>query len=319
MTPRPPRPWRGRSDSSTRFPCPISVTKRSRFSLSAGGSHPVHTTRPPSPTPTPTLESRGNVILAAGDNAMCGSEEASWTAAMMEVFPDDILLMGDISNDYGTVEQYADCFDPDWGRYKTRIHAVPGNHDYYSGGGPFYDYFGPAAGPAGVGYYSFDLYGWHIIGLNSNCDLVGGCAPDSTQYQWLVEDLNSHPAQCTLAFWHHPFFSSLIAGGSTNMFYFIQALYDAGADVVLNGHNHVYNRFLPMDPQGNVDLKRGLREFVAGTGGAWLQSDFVDPPEREVEISTWGLLRLELGEGYYRWSFYDTDLQLLDDGEGWCH
>ncbi|HQL38900.1 MAG TPA: metallophosphoesterase [Anaerolineaceae bacterium] len=271
------------------------------------------------PAPTPTEPTPLPAILAAGDVAVCEPGMTAQTAGLLRHLPGEILVLGDASNNHGSTEQYANCFHPTWGQYLNRMYVVPGNHDYESGGDPFYSYFGAAAGPPGLGYFSFDLHGWHIIGLNTVCGQVDRCSESTEQYQWLINDLAAHPSQCSLVFWHNPYFSPLPTGGAENLEPFFRAIHAAGADIVLNGHDHVYVRYAPMDPEGNIDPENGVREFIVGTGGAYLQTNFVSLPAEEMRISTWGLLQLELGEGFYRWSFFDLEMQVLDSGEDWCH
>jgi len=271
------------------------------------------------PEPTDTPEPSLSVILAAADVAMCNSGDKEIVANLLDGLPGEILLAGDISNENGTAEDYQNCFAPAWGRHLGRMHVVPGNHDYYGGGTPFYDYFGGAAGPYMQGWYSFDVGSWHIIGLNSECGRAVSCAPGSEQYEWLQADLAANSNRCTLAFWHISLISSWVEGGWVEVRPFWELLYAANADVVINGHTHVYDRYAPMDPYGNPDPERGLRQFIVGTGGAYLQTDFVMPATIESHIQSWGVLRLELGPDYYNWAFITTDGSIADQGTGYCH
>ena len=274
-------------------------------------------TDPPEPTDFP---SNGlPVVLAAADVAMCNMGDNEIVAHLLDHLSGEILLAGDVSNDNGTADDYQNCFAPAWGRHLGRMHVVPGNHDYNAGGQAFYDYFGGAAGPYMKGWYSFDLGDWHIIGLNSECEREVDCFAGSEQAEWLAADLAAHPNACTLAFWHHPIVSSWDGGNSMAVQPFWELLYAANADLIINGHNHVYNRFMPMDPQQNPDPARGIRQFVVGTGGAYLQSEFDNPPTREFLQASWGVLRLELGPNYYNWAFITTDGLIADQGTGYCH
>jgi hypothetical protein len=189
---------------------------------------------------------------------------------------------------------------------KKRIHPAAGNHDYLTrGASGYFDYFRSAAGGRGKGYYSYDLGAWHIIVLNSNCADVGGCDESSAQGRWLRADLQQHPVMCTLAYWHHPLFSSGTEHGSdpaTKPLW--QVLFDAGADVVLSGHEHNYERFAPQDASGHLDRDRGIREFVIGTGGA---SHYpIGKALRNSEArndDTFGVLELTLHSSGYDWRF----------------
>jgi hypothetical protein len=182
------------------------------------------------------------ILVAVGDIASCSSDGDEATAALLDGLSGTIATLGDHAYRSGTPQEFADCYDPSWGRHKDRTRPAPGNHDYEtSGAAGYFDYFGAAAGEPGKGYYSYDLGTWHIVVLNSNCSQVGGCGEGTPQEQWLREDLAAHPATCTLAYWHHPLFSSGTEhGGNESMQPVWQALYDAGADVVLAGHEHNY-------------------------------------------------------------------------------
>jgi hypothetical protein len=192
---------------------------------------------------------------------------------------------------------------------------VPGNHEYDSAGAaPYYDYFGASAGPAGLGFYSFDLGAWHIVALNSNIPVDAGSAEAS----WLRQDLIAHPAQCTLAYWHHPLFSSGGYGDEPAMRDFWRILYAAGADVVLNGHEHFYERFGAQDPGGSPDPARGLREFIVGTGGAPVRDRVTVHANSEMVLSEHGVLKLTLRGGGYDWEFVPVS-GVGDAGSGTCH
>src|SRR6185437_10164083 len=191
------------------------------------------------------------------------------TARILDGIGGTVFALGDNAYPSGRTEDYRNCYDPSWGRHFGRTRPVPGNHDYESPGAePYYTYFGAQAGPAGLGYYSFDLGAWHIIALNSNIP----AQINSAQGQWLQADLAANAGtKCTLAMWHHPLFTSGLNGDSADMRDFWQLLYAGGADVVLNGHDHDYERFAPQDPNGRPDAARGIREFVVGTGGGVLR------------------------------------------------
>ncbi|GGM20782.1 MULTISPECIES: CBM96 family carbohydrate-binding protein [Micromonospora] len=262
----------------------------------------------------------GNVLLNAGDISACATTGAAQTAQIISREAGTVLAGGDLT-DSGTAAQLANCYGPTWGRFKDRTKPILGNHDYLTAGAvPTFDYFGPVL-PRGKGYYSFDQAGWHIIVLNTNCSQVGGCQAGSPQEQWLRADLAAHPTRCTLAQYHHPLFSS---GGreSSNVRPLFQALYDAGAEIVVNGHNHQYERFAPQNPSGVADPARGIREFVVGTGGRSLMATFPEPAANsEVRNGrTFGVLKLVLSPQSYTWQFLPvTGATFTDSGTGTCH
>ena len=262
-------------------------------------------------------------VLAAGDIASCGSGGDEATAALLDARPNALILtLGDNVYDSGTATEFANCFDPTWGRHKGRIRPALGNHEYgvFRAGG-YFGAFGAAAGEAPLGFYSFDLGAWHIIVLNSNCEVVG-CAFGGTQERWLREDMGLHPAQCTLAIWHHPRWSSGTTHGPTPAVApLYQALHDAGADVVLSGHEHNYERFQPLDPVGVFDPARGIRQFVVGTGGVGHYPFGPPLPTSEVRNdNTFGLLALTLRPNSYQWQFVpEAGKTFTDSGSASCH
>jgi hypothetical protein len=232
-----------------------------------------------------------------------------------------ILVLGDIQYEDGALAKFAVSYEPSWGRVKELTKPVPGNHEYGTDGAAgYFRYFGAAAGDPAKGYYSFDLAGWHLVALNSNCSEVGGCDDGSPQEQWLRADLAANPAACTLAYWHHPRFSSGEHGSSTTYEAFWRALYDAGADVVLAGHDHDYERFAPQAPDGSRDLTRGLREFVVGTGGRGLRRfPSIAPNSEARDDSSLGVLELTLGSRAYSWEFRPAVGTSRDRGSSRCH
>jgi 3',5'-cyclic AMP phosphodiesterase CpdA len=213
-----------------------------------------------------------------------------------------VFTLGDNSQDEGTEKQYQECYGPTWGRHKERTRPVPGNHDYGTAqGAPYFAYFGAFIGK---GYYSYTVGTWHIIAMNSMIPAGAG----SEQAQWLQADLAANPAVCTLAYWHHPVFSSGAAGVSARMKYAFKLLYNAGADVILNGDTHHYERFAPMGPSARIEPDRGIRQFVVGTGGASLNPFGPRWPATEVrDNTTWGVLKLTLHSGSYSWDFIPVE------------
>ena len=276
---------------------------------------PVHSF--PTPPPTPA------VLIAAGDIASCNSSGDEATAALVEGIDGVVATLGDSVYTRGTPDEFAECFDPSWGRFKDRIRPATGNHEYLTpGAAGYYEYFGAAAGEPTQGYYSYDHGAWHIIVLNSVCWEVGGCTDEDPQAQWLEADLRAHPAQCTLAYWHYPRFSSGQHGDSDIVSAYWRILADAGAEIVLTGHDHDYERLAPMNAVGEEDLDFGMRQFVVGTGGA-SHYPFPDspPPNSQVrDATTFGVLVLKLYQDRYEWEFVPVSGgSFIDAGSGVCH
>ena len=274
--------------------------------------------RPPS-AERGTLADTMAVLVGAGDIADCDSRGDEETAALLDAIPGTVFTAGDNAYGDGTPEQFARCYAPSWGRHKARTRPSPGNHDYETeGAGAYYAYFGARAGPAGRGYYSYDLGGWHIVSLNSNVAMDAG----SPQEQWLRADLAATTKRCTLAYWHHARFSSSSSHGSQKQTQPLwKALYDHAAEIVISGHDHTYERFALQTPDGVADPDRGIRQFVVGTGGA-SQYDFGPPlPNSEVRDNTsHGVLKLTLARGSYSWAFVPAaGGAFTDSGRGTCH
>lgn len=248
-------------------------------------------------------------VLAAGDIAMCNRENDEATAKLIESEPDaTVLALGDLAYPDGSAEDFAECFDPSWGSFATRIRPVPGNHEYRTDGAqPYFDYFGSSAGEPGKGWYSFALGDWHAVALNSNCDDVG-CDEGSPQETWLRADLEQHSERCTLAYWHEPPFSSGVRhGGTKSVEDLWQALVDYDVDILLASHEHLYERTAPLDADGAVDPEQGVRLFVVGTGGGELYELGERIPGSEAAINdTHGVLKLTLRSGGYDWEFVPT-------------
>lgn len=258
------------------------------------------------------------VLVGSGDIAHCRSDGDEITADMLDNIPGTVFTTGDNVYRDGSPEEFANCYDPTWGRHKDRTYPSPGNHDYHTADAAgYFEYFGSRAGAPGRGYYSYDLGTWHIIVLNSNLPVSG----DSAQEAWLRADLAAHPVACTLAYWHHPRFSSGTVHGSSERIEPIwRALYDYGADVVLAGHEHNYERFAPQDPQGNADPARGIRQFVIGSGGRSHYEFGFPIANSEVRNSdTNGLLKLTLHDGHYSWEFIpEPGKSFTDSGTAPC-
>jgi hypothetical protein len=291
------------------------------------------TTPPPSPPPG----SGDKVIAAAGDIA-CDPASASYRGGagtssechmratsdlILDIAPDAVLTLGDNQYENGALEKFRASYHPTWGRVLGVTRPAVGNHEYQTrGAAGHFDYFGAAAGDRSKGYYSFNLGNWHLISLNSNCAEIGGCGRGSPQESWLRADLAAHPAACTLAYWHHPRFSSGSSHGndpSTDGLW--RALYDAGAEVILNGHDHDYERFAPQTPDGAADPARGIREFIVGTGGKSHHGFGTVRANSQVRNgSVFGVLELTLRASSYAWRFLpDTGGAAVDSGSTVCH
>ncbi|MGH7537913.1 MAG: Ig-like domain-containing protein [Gemmatimonadales bacterium] len=264
------------------------------------------------------------IILTAGDISDCGNNNDEATAQILDanpVFP--VYILGDNVYENGTTSEFNNCYNPTWGRHKARTFASAGNHEYNtSGATPYYNYFGAAAGPAGLGYFSYEQGAWHIIVLNTNISM----GSSSAQGQWLAADLAAHPNLCSLAYFHHPLYSSTGGSGSGGVTYSgVRPLYDqlyaAGVDVILAGHRHFYERMAKMKPDGTADDVRGFREFIVGTGGKSGGSVSNSHPRTEVANgTTFGVMRMHLYDDSYAWKFLPVAGKTFSDsGSTACH
>jgi hypothetical protein len=267
------------------------------------------------PLPTRTL-------IAVGDIASCTSTADEATAQLVATLPGVLATLGDLAYESGTTDEFAQCYDPMWGQFKSRTRPAPGNHEYGSpGAAPYFAYFGSRAGTGAGGYYSYNLGAWHVVALNSNCGPAGGCGAGSPQELWLRDDLRKSWAKCTLAYWHHPRFSSGQHGSDATVAPLWQALVDARAEIVLSGHDHDYERFMPQAADGTLDPVNGIREFVVGTGGKSLYPIVGQAPNSSIRDSqTYGVLRLTLARGRYSFRFLPVlGGTFTDSGRGVCH
>jgi len=259
------------------------------------------------------------VLVGAGDIGSCASGGDEATASLLDDIPGTIFAAGDLAYENGSADDFTSCYAPSWGRHKSRTRPAPGNHEYFTfGASAYFDYFGSAAGDPDEGYYSYELGPWHIIALNSNLRVD----PGSPQEQWLRQDLANSKTRCTLAYWHHPRFSSGADHGSDPaMASLWQALYDYGVEVVISAHDHIYERFAPQTPSGSLDIAKGIREFLVGTGGA--SRDLIGEPQPNSEVrsnSAWGVLKLTLFRDRYDWKFIHVPGETFTDaGSGSCH
>jgi len=262
------------------------------------------------------------VLVGAGDIASCDSRGDGATAKLLRSISGTVFVAGDNVYENGTLSEYRTCYARTWGHYKKRTKPVVGNREY---GTPrasgYFDYFGKAAGKRGKGYYSYDRGAWHIVALNSECEYVrGGCAQNSPMLTWLKRDLAADPARCTLAYFHRPLFSSGQNGNDAKMKPIWDVLYDAKADVVVSGHDHVYERFARQTPRGGRS-NRGIREFVVGTGGA-SHGEFrkIKDNSQVRNDKTYGVLKLTLRPTNYSWKFVPVeDKTFTDSGNTTCN
>jgi len=277
-------------------------------------------------TATSAKESEDPVLVGAGDIASCDDlAGAEATAKLIEKIPGTVFAAGDLAYPDGSDEQFANCYAPTWGRFKDRTRPAPGNHEYHKGGGAtgYARYFGTAAGDPDKGYYSYELGAWHIVVLNSECVEVGGCEAASPQGLWLNQDLAQHPAGCTLAYFHKPLFSSGGKhGNDPEMKPLWDTLYHRGADIVINGHDHDYERFAAQDPEGHRDAQHGIREFVVGSGGknSHRQMGAAKPNSEARNDDAFGVLKLTLHSKGYDWEFVpEAGKTFKDSGSDSCH
>ena len=274
----------------------------------------VRTPTGPTPPPPPTGPA---VLVGAGDIAECGVPGAEATARLLDAIEGIIFTAGDNAYYQGSLRDFQRCFEPTWGRHKDRIRPLPGNHEYETpGAAGYFAYFGDAAAPEAPGFYSYDAGSWHVIAVNTSApvDALSG------QFAWIKADLASHPGRCTLAVVHHPYFSSGVNGGYSWIRPLWELFYAEGVDVVVSGDDHVYERFAPQDPNGRVDLARGIRQFVVGTGGAHLTRFVGSKPNSEARALVWGVIKFTLGVGGYQWEFIPVAGESFrDSGAELCH
>lgn len=282
-----------------------------------------------------STESEKNIVVVAVGDISCSTESPNYNGGLgnssgchmkqtaelaRRLHPDALLLLGDLQYEKGDLEQFQQSYAKTWGAHdlKVRSKPSPGNHEYATrDAAGYYSYFGDAAGDPAKGYYSYDLGGWHLVALNSNCDDVP-CGEGSQQLSWLKNDLKQHKAKCTLAYYHHPLFSSGSHGNNNFMKPVYSTLYNNGVDLVLAGHDHLYERFDLNDADGQPNPS-GVRGFVVGTGGKSLYPFRKQELGSEVRISSaFGVLKLELAIDSYIWQFIDEQGNVLDAGSEAC-
>jgi hypothetical protein len=275
---------------------------------------------PPVPPAPPVADAA--VLVGAGDIASCFSGGDEATAALLDGIAGTVFTAGDNAYESGTPEEFAACYEPSWGRHRARTLPAAGNHEYVTpGAAGHFAYFGAAAGPAGLGYHAYDIGAWRAYVINSNCWAIGGCGSGSAQEAWLRADLAANPRSCILAYWHHPRFSSGQHGGDASVDAIWQALYNHGAELVVNGHDHDYERFAPQSPGGLFDPATGIRQIVVGTGGASLRPFAGLAANSEARSAdAFGVIVLGLSPGSYSWQFVPAaGAGFTDSGSGTCH
>ncbi len=257
-------------------------------------------------------------LVAAGDIASCFWSGDEATARLLDRIGGVVATLGDNAYPNGSDNDYRRCYHRSWGRHLDRTRPAVGNHEYKTkDAAGYFRYFGDRAGPRGKGWYSYDHDGWHLVVLNSDEPLDRG----TEQFRWLVNDLRRHPARCTLAYFHHPRWSSGRHGGKERVLDAYRAMYDAGVDVVLSGHDHHYERFAPQDPVGRRDPVRGIRQFVVGTGGAPSYRLRERSPNSEaIAAHVRGVLRRVFHEDGYEWEFVPIRARAFTDrGRAACN
>src|SRR5215510_7464920 len=283
--------------------------------VSACGANPIGPGPSPSPSPSPDATA---TLVGAGDIGWCGADGGpALTAALLDTIGGTVFTVGDNAYFNGSILDYSQCYDPTWGRHKSRTRPIPGNHEYTApGAAGYFGYFGEAAGNEGEGWYAYRLGAWHGFALNSETSAF----PGSQQYVWLRNELAANPTRCALAYFHTPVFGSGANGSNTQMQAVWALLQESGIEVIVSGHNHSYERFAPQDSNGRLD-PRGIREFVVGTGGAPLTGFRSVVANSEVRDSNaWGVLKLTLRPDAYDWQFVPIAGQSFSDsGTGVCH
>ncbi len=278
------------------------------------------TTPAPTPTgptePTPPVGTGSATISVMGDTGWCGSPAMAPLARLLANLEGLILLAGDLAYPNGSLDDFRRCFHPDFGGLLPRMRTAPGNHEYVTAGASgYFTYFGDAAGPDRTGYHAFRVAAWKVLMLNSSVPLGRG-AP---QYEWVRQQLQSEPTRCTLAVIHHPFDSSGPNGPNPWLRPAWELMHGLGVDLVVNGHDHLYERFAPVDASQRPDPATGIRQFTVGTGGAALSGRARAAAASELLLSTYGVLRLKLDPALYEWQFLDPAGRVLDRGLNICH
>jgi hypothetical protein len=298
-------------------PKPVSPGSGASPSMGAASSSPA------GPAGTQSTGGAPVILVGAGDIADCDSDGDEATAALLDGIEGTVFTLGDNAYERGSADDYRRCYGPTWGRQLDRTMPVPGNHEYATPGGAagYFGYFGAAAGDPATGWYAYNAGAWRVYALNSNCAAIGGCDARSAEARWLRDDLAAHPHACVLAMWHHPRFSSGEHGNDPATQALWRALYQANAELVLNGHDHTYERFGPQTPDARDDTEHGIVEIVAGTGGR-SHYDFLHIRANSLvrDNTTYGVLRLILSDGGWTSEFLPVaGGGFTDTASGTCH
>ncbi len=304
--------WCGGGGSST-TPQPVSAVSPTPVTP---GEVPINVSPPVSTPLPPPVTVATNWVNVVGDTGLCGSPAMAQLSRLIGDLGGNLLLAGDIAYPSGTLDQFMKCFDPDLGRFKSRVWASPGNHEYETAGAiGYFTYFGERAGPERRGYYAVRESSWQVLMLNSNLPMTR----NSPQYEFARLQLQTNPARCAMAIMHHPFDSSGPNGPNPNQRDLWEMMYGLGLDVVVSGHDHLYERHAPMDASQKADPARGIRLFIAGTGGATPYGRARAATHSEMLLSIQGLLRLKLEPALYEWEFMDVNGNVRDRGLNVCH
>jgi hypothetical protein len=272
---------------------------------------------PTSPPVIPAPGSASTFVNVLGDTGWCGSPALGPLSRLFDRFDGDILLAGDLAYPSGTMEEFRNCFEPSFGKFKSRMRASPGNHDYVASvsADSYFNYFGERSGPNRLGYFSFRAAEWTVFMLNSNVPITR----TSAQYAFVQRTMQQAPTRCTMAVLHHPFDSSGINGPTPVLRDMWELMYNLGADVVIAGHDHVYERHAPVDASQRRDDAKGIRQFTVGTGGAPLYNKVRVARNSEFFVATYGMMRMKLDPALYEWQFMDMNGNVLDRGLNICH
>jgi hypothetical protein len=272
---------------------------------------------PVAPPIVPAPGTASTTVNILGDTGWCGSPALAPIGRLFDRFDGDIILAGDLAYPSGTQEDFRNCFEPTFGRFKSRMRASPGNHEYMASASaePYFTYFGDRSGPNRLGFYTFRAAEWTVLMLNSSIPIGRG----SPQLAFVRQVMQQAPTRCTMAVLHHPFDSSSLNGPTPSLRDLWELMYNLGGDLVVNGHDHVYERHAPVNPDQRRDDARGIRQFTVGTGGAVLYGRMRTAINSELLISSYGILRLKLDPALYEWQFMDVDGNVVDRGLNVCH
>jgi hypothetical protein len=298
------------STPSSPTAAPPTVAGAPTVPIEVPSQPPVVPTAPTPPTPVT------NWVNVVGDTGWCDAPAMPALSRLMATLGGDIFLAGDLAYPNGSLAEFQKCFDPDFGKFRSRFWAAPGNHDYQTAGADgFFTYFGDRAGPVRRGYYSVRSSSWNVLMLNSQAPI----GRNSAQLDWARAELVANPARCTMAVIHYPFDSSGPNGPNPQLRDLWDVMHAQGVDVVVAGHDHLYERHAPQDANGRPDPARGIRLFIAGTGGAPPYGRARAAMNSEIVLSSHGMLRLKLEPALYEWEFLDVNGAALDRGLTVCH